>query len=129
MSYRNDGLEPGDHAFIERLVTEIPGLRESLEQHLRDDRGQLLPYVFMDGYAWPWFLEHFRSADEADRAEALRYLDALERELGSEDMDTKNLIGIGFVEWLENPGHDDIRRYLPSRLRRWVAASGHEPTR
>lgn len=118
MPYRNDGLEPGSHAFIERLVRDVPGLDKVLNAQRRDCGPEVIPYVFMGGYAWPWFLQRFRSADPTDRAAGLGYLDALERELGAEDTDTRDLIVIEFIEWLENPGHDDVRRVLPPRLRR-----------
>jgi len=118
MKYRNDGLEPGDHAFIERLVRDVPCLAGELNKQRRDCGPEVLPYVFLGGYAWPWFLRCFRSDNSADRAAALSYIDALERELGTEDNDTRNLILIEFIEWLENPGYDDVRAVLPPHLRR-----------
>jgi len=112
MANRNDGLEPGDVAFIERLARDLPGLSELLEAHRRDNDFTVLPYVFMGAYLWPWFLEHFRSKDARLRSAAIAYLDSLERELAAEDNATRNLVQIEFVEWLQNsdPALDDVRR-------------------
>jgi hypothetical protein len=118
MKYRNDGLEPGDQAFIERLVRDVPGLADALNEYRRALGPEVLPYVFLGGYVWHWFLQRFRSDNPVDQAAALSYIDALERELGAEDNDTRTLILIEFIEWLENPGHDDVRAVLPTRLAR-----------
>ena len=123
MANRNDGLEPGEVAFVERLARDLPGVSELLEAHRRDNDFAVLPYVFMGAYLWPWFLEHFRSKDARLRSAAIAYVDSLERELAAEDNATRNLIQIEFVEWLQNsdPALDDVRKALPPRLGRSVA--------
>lgn len=123
LRYRNDDLEPGDAAFVERLVRDIPQLQQVLNEQRRDCGPEVLPYVFIGAYAWPWFVQHFRSRDPEDREAALKYIDVLETEIGAEDNETRNLIASEFIEWLGNPGYDDVRNVLPPRLRRKLDAS------
>jgi hypothetical protein len=108
-----------DDSFVLRLVEEFPHLAPALDEHLVDNFGELLPYLFMGEVAQRVAVER---QDTAMEAEAGRLLDFLEREFAtSEGSSIRDLILAGFVESLPYPGEpcDDVRDALGPLL-------GHE---
>lgn len=81
-----------------RLVEEFPALAPVMTEHLEDQEGELLPYLFMADVA-RWAYAHLSS--EADLVG--RLVDWLEIEFESAQPAEKDLIGLGFVEVIPFP--------------------------
>ncbi|WP_449867039.1 DUF7674 family protein [Nocardioides renjunii] len=81
--------------FTHRLVEHASALKPLLDEHLADQEGELLAYLFMGDVA-AWLHQH--SATEADAVRDV--LDWLEVEFEEGDFDTRNLIDVGMVEML-----------------------------
>ena len=81
--------------FTDRLVSTAPELAPLLEEHLSDQEGELLAYVFMaDVSGWLFAMS---SADPARTSEVLAWL---ESEFCTADFDVRNLIDVGIIEML-----------------------------
>lgn len=80
------------------LVEEFPDLAPVMEEHLEDQEGELLPYLFMADVA-RWAQLHFPSA----AGEVGRLIDWLEVEFAKAQPTEKDLIGLGFVEVIPFP--------------------------
>jgi hypothetical protein len=116
-----------DERFVRQLASAIPDLGELLEEHIRDN-DEILSYVFLGAYAWPWLEEQVNSgADQGLRA-AHQYLEMLEAELARDNAQTRNLIDVEFLEWFEGPGHEAIKAILPPVLRRKADARTRGPS-
>ena len=106
----------GDQLFCRDLPVAIPELKPILEEHIKDN-DELLPYVFLGAYVWPWFESLFNSGTERGLQLCRQYMSALEVELARHHEETSNLIGVAFLEWLtKGQGRDSIRALLPSLL-------------
>ena len=76
-----------------QLIAEVPDLEPVMEEHLTDQEGELLPYLFLADVA-RWAQTTFAS----DPAAVGRAVDWLELEFARAEADEKDLIGLGFVE-------------------------------
>lgn len=85
-------------ALATRLVDQFPGLTPVLEEHLDDQEGELLPYLFLADVArWA----HARYQAQPDLVG--RIADWLEDEFGAAEPAERDLIGLGFVEAIPFP--------------------------
>jgi Na+-translocating ferredoxin:NAD+ oxidoreductase RnfE subunit len=82
--------------FIEKLVRLVPELRRGLEEHLKDNCGELLPHVFM-GDVTRWTITHANAMSH-------RVLNSLEGGLATGSAEVANLILASFVENLIGEG-------------------------
>ena len=98
-----------DEALSRALVAEVPALRPVLEEHLEDNFGSLLSYLFLADVV-RWMDAHVQ--DEA--ASIQSGLDFLERHLGDGES-TWNLIGAGFLENVTK--HSALYNMLRPRLK------------
>ena len=83
---------------VRDLVGAFPVLEPVMVQHLADQEGELLPYLFMADVA--------RWADSSltqDPETVGRLLDWLESEFTLAEPAEKDLIGLGFVETIPSP--------------------------
>ena len=112
--------------FIRQLAAAIPDVAMLLEEHIRDN-DEILEYVFMGAYLWPWLEEQVNSGTDGGLDVARQYLDLLEAELARDNADTRNLIDVEFLEWFEGPGHDSLRAMLPPVLKRKAEARTRGP--
>ncbi len=81
-----------------QLVVEFPALSPVMEEHLEDQEGELLPYLFMADVA-RWAYASYRS----DSSSVGRLVDWLDAEFAAADPVEKDLIGLGFVEAIPSP--------------------------
>ena len=86
------------HDLVRRLVAEFPELDPVMAEHLSDQEGELLPYLFLADVA-RWAQRTY--AD--DQATVGRMVDWLESEFTRAEPAEKDLIGLGFVETLPFP--------------------------
>ena len=96
---------PGTEAdAIGWLVAEVPELGLLLDEHLRDNYGELLSYVVFESDFLRWFIDRVRSGDSEP---ARRFVAAIEP-LMTTDVEPPandrvwNLTGVCFVEGLQN---------------------------
>ena len=80
---------------VRELLTEVPELQPVLDDHLAEQEGELLPYLFMGDVA-QWLHER-GSTDSALVGEVLA---RLESRYAAGDFETKNLIDVGMIEML-----------------------------
>ena len=79
--------------FTQRLVGTAPELAPLLEEHLEDQEGELLPYVFMAD------VSHWLFATSSTNPSRVRDILAwLEAEFSEGDFGVRNLIDVGIVE-------------------------------
>ena len=106
----------GDQLFCRQLAVAIPELEPILEEHVKDN-DEVLPYVFLGAYIWPWFESQFNSGTDRGLHLCRQYMAALEVELSRHNEETSNLIGVAFLEWLmKGQGRESIRALLPPLL-------------
>lgn len=106
--------------FIDRLVGVAPELAPAFEEHLQDQEGELLPYVFT--YEVAKWLD---GAATTDRARAADILTWLEDEHTRGDFDVRNLIDVGIVEMLPSvPEGRPVLDLLPPELRALAEDAG-----
>ena len=97
-----------------------PELRPLLDEHLADQDGELLAYLFMGDVA-AWL--HGTSASSPDRANEV--LTWLENEFVAGDFAVRNLIDVGIVEMLPAmPEGRQVLMMLPSELRSRAEVAG-----
>lgn len=96
-----------------RLIQAFPVLSPLLEDHLKDQEGELLPYLLMAD------VERWAEAEVVHQRDHVSDLIAwLEREFASGGNDIKDLIGVGFVEMVPHtPEGDPILQNLGPHLR------------
>lgn len=92
-STNETGSPAEDVEYCRALVVAVPQLAPLLREHLEDQSGELLPYVFMDQLA-RWTEEH-AATDPAAVRSILAYLN---EGLAGGKGDIPNLILAGFVE-------------------------------
>jgi hypothetical protein len=102
--------------FVRNLAVQIPELKALLKEHL-DDNDEVLPYVFLGAYVWPWFLSLFNSGTDQDLRLCRQYVAALEAELARHNEETTNVIGLEFLRWLVHGQYEPIRAILLPLLR------------
>ncbi len=110
-------MREAEQLFVRSLVVAIPELKPILEEHLKDNTDEVIPYVFLGAYVWPWFESLFNSGTVQGPRLCRQYVAALEAELGRHNEETKNLIAVEFLEWLVHGQREPIRAILPPLLR------------
>lgn len=83
---------------VRQIVAAFPPLDSVMSEHLADQEGELLPYLFMADVA-RWAQETY----PADPRLVGDVVDWLEREFVRAAAAEKDLIGLGFVETLPYP--------------------------
>ncbi|QIM16200.1 hypothetical protein G7067_06830 [Leucobacter insecticola] len=108
-SHEDDQL---DEEFCRNLVEKVPETAPLLEEHLKDQGGELLAYIFMSGVA-----EWAEKNAEAKTADVVQLLAVLNQGLAEGKRDVPNLIVVGFVEWLlrDTP----LKSLLQGELKAW----------
>ena len=103
-----------------RLVEAVPELSTLLEEHLRDQEGELLAYLFMGDVA-QWL--HQQSISSPVRTgEVLAWL---ESQFSAGTFDERNLIDVGIIEMLPpRPEGEAILAMLPPELLARAAVAG-----
>lgn len=82
----------------QRLIVDFPQLTPVMDEHLDDQEGELLPYLFMSDVArWA------QTNNDTDPQAVGSLVDWLEAAFASGPQDVKDLIGLGFVEALPYP--------------------------
>lgn len=106
--------------FTEQLVATAPELAPLLEEHLREQEGELLAYIFMgDVAAW---LDTTSATAPSRVGEVLTWL---ETRFTEGDFDERNLIDVGIIEMLPaRPKGSRILSMLPPELRSRAAVAG-----
>lgn len=106
--------------FTRRLVTAMPELSPLLDEHLRDQEGELLAYLLMGDVA-RW-LHDQSSTSPARTGQVLKWLEA---EFTSGSFDVRNLIDVGIIEMLPAlPEGRSILEMLPPALRDRAEVAG-----
>jgi len=106
--------EVAESALVYAIAWEFRELLEHLEEHLKDNSGEVIPHVLMGEYErWA------ESLLESRRPDLERLLVMLERAYESGDTDVRNLIEVSFVEQLPYPDEANaaIRDMLGPALR------------
>jgi hypothetical protein len=105
----------------ERLVATFPILTPVLLEHLSDQEGELLPYLFFGDVAG-WLVEQPSGAN-ASAVEPI--VSWLEDEYAGGSFDIRNLIDVGIVEMLPaSPTGDPILGQLGPHLRQRAEVAG-----
>ena len=108
-------------ALLGALAWRFPALRASLDEHLNDNDGEVLPHPLMSDYErWA---EQALHAGEAGVSEFLDVLEDAYRNGGDE---VENLISVSFLEHLPRPGEPgaEIRDLLGPLLRKQLGVIG-----
>ncbi len=87
---------------VRELVATFPGLAVSLERHLDDNFGELLPYVFLADVE-RYVLDAYR-AETQPGAPVRAILDYLEESFVKGGEEVKELISVSFLELLPSKG-------------------------
>jgi hypothetical protein len=103
------------------LAWHIRGLRGTLDEHLVDNDGEVLPHPLMSEYE-RWAEAAWQSGDPELRP----FLDLLEDAYATGDAEIEELISVSFLEHLPRIGHrgSDIRELLGPTLQKQLAAIG-----
>src|SRR5438093_9800167 len=105
-------MREAEQLFVRNLAVAIPELKPILEEHLRNNKDEVIPYVFLGAYVWPWFESLFNSGTDQSLRLCRQYVAMLETKLGRHDEETTNLIAVEFLEWLVHGQHAPIRAIL-----------------
>ena len=109
-------------AFVRSLVERFPqALRPIFEEHIKDNFGEILPYLFIADicrHVESLFLFVSSGADVTFRKELENILSSLEEAYASGDNELQELISVSFLEHLPRPGEkgSEIRDMLGPRL-------------
>jgi hypothetical protein len=104
----------------QRLVSAAPELQPILDEHLADQEGELLAYLFMGDVA-TWL--HATSASSPVRTNEV--LTWLEEEFAAGDFDVRNLIDVGIIEMRPAmPEGRQVLMMLPPALRSRAEVAG-----
>src|SRR4051794_36722384 len=111
--------------FTQRLVDAVPELEPMLEEHLADQEGELLAYLFM-GEVAGWLA----ALSEASPSRANEVLGWLEGQFTTGAFEVRNLIDVGIVEMLPAvPEGRTVLMMLPTELRSRAEVAGLFETR
>ena len=107
--------------FVEHFVAAFPALGPVLSEHLSDQEGELLPYLFFGDVA-EWLTT---DADTVGPTIIEPMLAWLEQSYETGTFDIRNLIDVGIIEMLPaTPTGDPILQKLGPRLRERAAVAG-----
>jgi hypothetical protein len=123
----DDGYVPPPSvvAMVRRLSEKFPSVAGLFEEHLRENEGEILPYLVLANIA-RWYEERVaeRGSDPAGFAEAKRVGESISDEYRNGDLDVETAISLGFLEEIlsfrEGLSAAHIRE-LPENLRLEVA--------
>jgi len=106
--------------FTRSTVQNFPGLKPLLDEHIKDNFGELLPTLFfgdLTRYIMA-LLERAQWGELMPRRELKDLLQYLEDSYASGDKNVQDLVALGFLENLPNPGEDgaSIRNMLGPKL-------------
>lgn len=109
-------------SFVRAMVACFPGLSALLEEHVKDNLGELLPHVFFGDVA-RYILSLLLAASGGGlppRRELRDILAYLEEAYAGGDEEVRELIAVSFLENLPRPGESsaEIREMLGPNLRR-----------
>jgi hypothetical protein len=106
-----------DEALVRDLVDRFPQLEPAFQEHLRNNKGEVLPYVFF----WPVTQKVVASYRGVDRAPVdwRGFLTVLADRYAAGDADVQVLINTSFLDSLPDPGREGagIVAELPPVLR------------
>lgn len=112
---------PSETDLVVRMAGAHPMLEPLLAEHLSDQEGELLPYVFL-GEVAEWLATQGASGPLNDIRAIFTWLDD-EYENGS--FDVRNLIVVGFIEMLPaSPAGDPVLKHLGPQLRERAGVAG-----
>jgi hypothetical protein len=89
----------GEEELVQLLVDAFPPLRPLLDEHLDDQFGEVLPYLFLADVS-RYLVDLIESGRRQD---ALPVLDWLERRFRAGSEEEQTLIAAGFLEALPRP--------------------------
>lgn len=90
-----DATDQANDMFCQELVKKVPALAPLLKEHLEDEDGEVLPYMFLGNVA------EWAEANAVTReVDVVQLLAALNQGLAEGKREVPNLIVVGFVEWL-----------------------------
>ena len=89
-------------AFVGALVYRFPVLRPLLQEHLDDQKGEVLPHLFIADVE-RWVETGVKSGDRTRREQVRALLDFLETAYSQGDADVEELISVSFLEHLPRP--------------------------
>lgn len=104
--------EPANEKFCRELVEKIPALDPLLKEHLEDEFGELLPYIFLGNVA-DWAEAHVVSR----KADVVQLLAALNQGLAEGESEVPNLIAVGFGESISH--ETSLLPFLQGDLKGW----------
>ncbi len=116
-------------AFVQALVERSPSLAPLLEEHLRDNFGELLPHIFL-GDVVRWVLTLMATARAEGSLTAQRelreFLCRLEDTYASGNEELQELLSMSFLENLPRSGEDgaEIRNQLGPTLTKQLRVIG-----
>jgi hypothetical protein len=114
-------MRAGQVALLGALAWRIPGLCERLDEHLRDNTGEILPHVLMADYE-RWAESALQKADPR----LSEFLDFLENAYRSGGPKVEELISVSFLEHLPRPGEpgSQLREMLGPALQKQLGVIG-----
>lgn len=109
-------------AFVGSMVARFPGLSALLEEHIKDNHGEMLPHVFF-GEVTRYILSLLLAASGgglSPRRELRDILTYLEEAYAAGDEELRELISVSFLENLPRPGEAgaEVREMVGPNLRR-----------
>lgn len=109
--------------FINSLADRFPDLKSLLEQHLKDERGELLPMAFVLFDVTRYFVDLINSGDPQSLVTAEAMLQFFEEHYDFEEKSeagVSGIIQISFMEamWMEGLATKEIGDMLGPRLKK-----------
>jgi hypothetical protein len=99
-------------SFVRSTVERFPSLYGPLEEHIRDNYGEVLPHVFFGDvtrYVVSLLLAARSGANLPPRRELRDILSYLEEAYASGDEEIRGLISVSFLENLPRPGESGAK--------------------
>jgi hypothetical protein len=113
-------------SFVSSMVARFPSLYRLLEDHIRDNAGEVLPHVFF-GEVTRYVLSLLVAARGEPRRELIGdVLSYLEEAYAAGDEELRELISVSFLENLPGPGESgaEVREMVGQNLRRQLQLIG-----
>ena len=121
-------MSDGPASFVRSIVARFPNLSARLEEHIKDNLGEILPHVFF-GDVTRYVLSLLFAVSGGGlppRRELREILDYLEEAYSGGDEERRELISVSFLENLPRPGEEgaQIREMVGPNLRRQLHVIG-----
>jgi hypothetical protein len=115
--------------FVKQLAAPFPGLAALLDEHIKENFGEVLPHVFFGDvtrYLVSLLLAISGGGDLTQRRELCQTLDRLEEGYSRGDEELQELIAVSFLENLPRPGEpgSQIRSMLGPSLSKQLRTMG-----